>query len=378
MIENENLFPSGLAQGAAFCNRIKERESIKQCIIGNEHLVLISPRRYGKTSLITKVIEENQYDHCAIDFLPATNQLYVKNAIISGASHLLSTILPKSGKIKQKLLDIFENMNPKIILSALGQHIELTTQETPAKSIITILLNLDKAVGDLKKRAVFLMDEFQQIDSISGNHEIEASIRHAVERSKNITYVFSGSNRHILEQMFNDKKRPLYHLCGLKKIGRISAQDYKLYLEQAAKKKWKRTLTIDAIGKILDVTERHTYYVNYLCRQLWKLSHPPSLSDVETIWQDYVNDQLPWITDDISRLSANQRSVLAGIAAEPTKEPQGQYFSNKINLLPANIKRALDTLIKANFIYHDENGYYQVLDPAVAAYLRKINLFGFT
>lgn len=349
-----------------------KRELINQCILSNEHLVLASPRRYGKTSLVLKVIDEKCFPHCAIDFLPATNQQYVKNAILTGAGNLLSSILPKSGKIKRKLLDIFENMNPKIILSALGQSVELTSQETPSKSIITALINLDKAAIDVKKRVVFLMDEFQQIDSIGGSHEIEASIRHVVERSKNITYIFSGSNRHILEQMFNDKKRPLYHLCSLVKIDRIPQEDYMAYLEKAAKKKWNQVLPTTIIDQIFNLTERHTYYVSYLCRQLWKLPTPPSLFDVNTTWKEYVDDQLPWITDDIGRLSANQRSVLAGISSEPTNEPQGQLFSNKTNLLPTSIKRALDTLIKLNMIYQDANGYYYILDPAVATYLRRI------
>jgi len=373
----EKFFPPGIAMGDAFFNRVKERELVKQCILNNEHLVLVSPRRYGKTSLILKVIEENHFPHCAIDFLPATNQQYVKNAILMGVGDVLSMILPKSGKIKQKLLGFFENLNPKIILSALGQKIELTSQETPSKSIVSALMNLDKIAGELKKQVVFLMDEFQQIDSIGGNHEIEASIRHAVERSKNVAYIFSGSNRHILEQMFNDKKRPLYHLCNLVKIGRISREDYLFYLDREAKKKWKKNLPREAMDQILLVTERHTFYVSYLCRQLWKLPHPPTSAEVSRVWKEYVNEQLPWITDDVGKLSANQRSVLAGISVGPIQEPQGQAFSNRIFLLPASIQRALDVLVKLNFVYQDEDGYYHVLDPAIVTYLKSIHLFGF-
>ncbi len=268
-------------------------------------------------------------------------------------------------------------MHPKVILSALGQRIELISQQVPSKSIIESLLNLDKVAGDVKKRVVFLMDEFQQIGSIHGSHEIEASIRHAVERSKHITYLFSGSNRHILEQMFNNNKRPLYHLCSLVKIGRIHRTDYKVFIGKIAKKKWDETLSQEVIDEILNVTECHTYYVNYLCRQLWKLTQPPSSAQVQKTWKTYVNDQLAWITDDVSGLSANQRSVLAAIALEPEREPQGQSFTHKVGLIPASVKRALDTLSKGNFIHQDESGYYHVLDPAVATYLRSITYFGF-
>lgn len=96
---SEFSFSSGLAVGPAFCNRVHERVSLKQSMEANQHTVLISPRRYGKTSLISQVLHENQFPSCIIDFLPATHLNFVKNAIVDAVSSLLTQLLPLHKKL---------------------------------------------------------------------------------------------------------------------------------------------------------------------------------------------------------------------------------------------------------------------------------------
>lgn len=374
---NQKLFPAGIALNKAFCNRTSERNALKQSILDNQPVVIISPRRYGKTSLMSQVIQENQMPFCLVDFLPATDLNFVKNALLAGVGELLTGLLPLHKKLTHKMLSFFTQLNPKIVLSAMGQQVELTPQQPPQKSILDALLGLDAMAKTLAKRVVVVLDEFQQIGMLSENHEIEASIRHAVERSQQVSYVFSGSNRHLLSQMFNDKRRPFYHLCELMKLERIAREHYLKFIQAAAKKQWKKKLSDDAILEIFDLTECHTYYVNALCRKLWKLEDAPSAMQVRELWQQIIEDQYPWIADDIGALSANQRLILAALSDQPTNVIQGQTFCKKVGLIPASVKRAIDTLMEKDFVYQDKAKYYRVLDPAVLTYLRGITFFEF-
>ncbi|MCK4608947.1 MAG: ATP-binding protein [Gammaproteobacteria bacterium] len=374
---NRSLFPQGIVTGGDFCNRTNERKYLKVCISENSHVVISSPRRYGKTSLVYQTVQENRAIFHHIDFLPTNNSQYVKKAILDGAGRLLYSILPKHKQAEKKMLQLFQNLNPKLVLSTLGQTIELSSPQSVQDSIMEVLTNLDKAAEKFGKRAVLIMDEFQQVGLINEHHVIEASIRHAAERSKNITYIFSGSNRHLLAQMFSDKNRPLYHLCELLKIDRISGKDFAAFLQKKAKQKWGQLLITEALTKILDLTELHPYYVNSLCRMLWRHDEAPSSDVVSNIWHQYVSLQHSWITEDIARLSANQKSILAALAYEPTKELQGQAFVNKVGLIPASIKRVTNTLLKKDYIYKDQNGYYRVLDPAILYYFHSISYFDF-
>jgi hypothetical protein len=350
---DELFFPAGLALDTAFCNRQQERAFLKKCLLNNQHLVLISPRRYGKTSLIHQALSEVSLPYCAVDFLPATHLIFVKNALLAAVSALLTQLLPTHKKISQKLLGFFSNLNPRIVLSAAGQQVELTPHRGQQKSILEALLGLEEVAKTLKKRAVVVLDEFQQVSTLNENQEIEASIRHAVERSKYITYIFSGSNRQLLTQMFHDKRRPLYHLCELMKLERISLSDYAVFIQAAAKKKWKKELAKNVIQTILDLTECHTYYVGMLCRKLWSSTHIPTTDRVNAIWHNAVFEQFPWIAEDIGDLSVNQRLVLAALGHEPASATQPISKSEKFNILasktgskPFNIS-ATNTMIAA-------------------------------
>ncbi len=373
-VNMENFFPAGLALGEAFCNRVKERGTIKSSILKNEHIVVSSPRRYGKTSLITQVINENDLPHSSIDLLAATNTQYVKNAILLGVAELLPQILPKKKVIIDKVLNIFKSLNPKISASVInvGITVEFSSKQPATQSITSALMALDQVAQEVDKRIVILMDEFQQISSIADYHSTEASIRHALERSKNLSYIFSGSNRHILEQMFNDKSRPLYKHCKIIRLERIHAEDFIAFVQNAAKQKWDSHLSMGAAEAIIRVTERHTFYVNYLCRQLWNLKHPPKEEDVIKEWEQCVQDQLIWITDDVANMTANQRAIISVLVTEPTKEIFGLHFLEKAGLQAASVRRAVQTLQKNNVVYKDQSGVYHVLDPAIASYLRTI------
>jgi AAA+ ATPase superfamily predicted ATPase len=362
------FFPSGIALGKAFYNREKEKKILLQNIIDIEPIVLVSPRRYGKTSLITEVIRENQLLAVFLDLLPATDEAYVNHAIVTGVEQAVSMLLQKKARLKNLLLRLFAKFNPKIVLTVFGQTIELSKSGNLQKTITEALLILDKAAESAKQNIVFVMDEFQQIGTLLNNHSIEASIRHAVERTQHVSYVFSGSNRQLLEQIFSDKKRPLYHLCDFLRLNRISKADYTFFLQKDARAHWHKQLDQEAVDEILGITQCHTYYVNRLCKLLWKQSALPTVDDVRDCWNQYIQENIYWIANIIGNLKPNQRKVLAMLIQTEVKEPQGNAFCKLTGLTPASIKRVIDSMLSKDYIYVDAEGNYKLLDPAILHY----------
>jgi len=367
----EKYFPQGIATDKSFCNREDERAAIKTSIESHEHLVLIAPRRYGKSSLITQVLKENTFPGVCIDLFFVLTQPEVTKAIAEGVSTIIGSILPKTQAAGKKLVNSIAALNPKLTINILGQKVEISAKQTNEKTISELLLALDHVTQKTKKTCVIVLDEFQQIGELKENHAIEAAIRHAVERSKNVSYIFCGSKRHLLNEMFSDKSRPLYHLCDLMSINRISNKAYSNFLNKMAKTKWKKPLSSDVISEIIYLTENHPYYINSLCRRLWRETKLPTVSDVRKSWDNYVNQQAVWILDDLSRLTLNRRKILAAIAHEATEEPQGQAFSRRAGVTPSTIQRTLVDLYKLDMIFQDEEGFYHVLDPAVSYFIRQ-------
>lgn len=376
-MSNNNLFPQGHALGEAFCDREIERARLKNSFLNNEHTVIVAPRRYGKSSLIKQVLIDTKIAGKRIDLLPATNILFVNKAIKLTFSELINQIAPKTRAAQQKLINFVRELNPKLTINVFGQKLEVSTTQSSENSIIDLLVGLDAAAKKVNQRVVICLDEFQQIGLLKNHHSIEASIRHAVEISTHVTYIFSGSNRNLLSQMFSKKSRPLYHLCELMELERIKPEIYFPILSLRAKRHWETNPTDSFIQEILNLTRCHPYYVNALCRQLWKLQNIPTINVVQKTWFDYIETQKNWITDDLARLSPNQRNILAALAYQPVLEPYGNEFSDRVKIGASSIKASMNILIKNDFVYRDKDKNYKVLDPAIETYLNQIKYFDF-
>ena len=96
--------------------------------------------------------------------------------------------------------------------------------------------------------------------------------------------------------------------------------------------------------------------------------------DVRKSWDDYVSEQRDWISNDLAQLSLNRRKVLRGLAYQPTQFFQGQEFANQVGLTPSSIHKAVLDLQRMDWIYQDESGFFYVLDPSVAYFIRKYAL----
>jgi hypothetical protein len=323
--------------------------------------------------LATEVIRETGLLYCELDFLLSATAAAVEARILDKVGQMLQQMLPRTKSLKGKILQIFHQLKPEITISALGQKIVLhaPNQRQQTNTICEVLLNLDKAAQALNKKIVMLMDEFQQISQLKDKHVIEASIRHAVERSQNVTYLFSGSNRHLLSQMFIDKNRPFYRLCATMHLKRIQKEEYIQFIQKHAKNKWKKHLSEEAMTTIIRLSECHPYYVNLICRYFWDNNQIPEKNKIEQMWNEYIASQEAVLAHDILSLSNNQKILLTKIACHPTNQPFSQAYLLSTQLNIASQKEATKKLMLKDFIYKDDAGYLRVLDPAMQYFINQ-------
>lgn len=365
------LFPAGIAEGEAFCNRVVEKRKLKEAVEQNRHIVLMAPRRYSKTSLIKKIMTENEFIYVWIDFLSVTSLAEVEEKIKKATKELAFKLAPELQKLKLQAKEMVKQLSPELNLGALGQTLTLHFTSDQTLSIDEALLQLDEYASKTGKRAVFVCDEFQQVGQIEQNKSVEALIRHAVERSRSIAYIFSGSNRHLLMDMFSKSDRPLYRLCQPMTIARISEADYALFLNEASLVHWKEPLPDEVFQAIMELTECHPYYVNALCWELWcEENHHKTRADIESLWSAYVDAYKGMIIDEIVPLSLNQKKLVSALAVQAEKEPYGIDFSLRVKMNSASIRRALEALLVKDIIYMDANKAYRLVDPAVKYYFR--------
>lgn len=219
-------------------------------------------------------------------------------------------------------------------------------------------------------KVILYLDEFQVVGQVCKNYTIEAAVREIAQKSEFISFVFSGSDRHLIEQLFNDKKRPFYHLCDTITLKRISASDYIKHLKKAAMHQWNTELPETAMDRILHHTERHAYYFNKLSSLLWLQDALPSADDVTSTWMSFVSENKSLIERELALLTVNQRRMLLQLAEhDAVKEPFGKAFLADSKLSGSTASMVMKVLIERDYVFVDENGRYRLLDPLMKSVL---------
>lgn len=358
-----DYFPLGLAGGEAFCNREAEREHLSYNISHAKPTLITSPRRYGKTSLALQVINTHKLPFTYIDFFPEISQTDIENSILNGIGTIILKIIPTPQRALKIAQDFFSEMRVKILMQK--SNFTLEFEQKPRKdNLKKIFVKLEELLKKYEKKVILFLDEFQRICQVSDDTRIEGIIRQVAQQSKNIIFIFSGSNRHLLSKMFDDRARPFYKLCDRLALERISKTHYQAYINYAATKKWKKPLSIEAMDSILSLTECHSYYVNLICSRLWRGENLPNDREVNNCWEQLILEERSRIASEIDLLSNNQRKLLFALARSgATKTPLSKGFSEQANLPTASIAQSLAALQKADYIYRDQNGFYKLLDP---------------
>lgn len=375
-------FPSKLALGSQFCNREEERLFLKANIEKCRHTVVVAPRRYGKSSLILKVIQETKAPFASVDLFLAHDDKAVTKRLLVGIAQAVSHLMPLNQKVLSKLQGFFSKF--RISLSAGGFVLDAASETGVFDSVDQIfsalegLANLAKEEG---KQLVFFIDEFQDMREAASSKAIQGAIRHVAQETSNIIFIFSGSNRRLLLELFDDKSKPLYMLCDMLYLERILSKDYWPHLQKLFKKQWGSAMPPILFDAIVSLTELHPYYVNLLCHEVWKSKKLPTRDAIFTAWQTCYEAHEDRLITELDKLTAKQQDILKALAVYPALEPTGQSFIRASRMPASSVAQTMKVLLDKDMVYKvnrlDERlpqchmGQLRVLDPLLAHALRK-------
>ena len=148
-------------------------------------------------------------------------------------------------------------------------------------------------------------------------------------------------------------------------LDRISKNDYSEFLQKAATLRWGQELSETAKATILAVTDRHTYYVNVLCRDLWKQPRTPSSETVIQTWTEVLARERHQAYTELMALAHAQKSVLQAIAVEPTSQPTAKSYLGRFDIAGSTMKKSLSVLVEKDFVRITRKGVYEVVDPLI-------------
>lgn len=373
-MQARDYFPLGMATGKAFCNRKQETELLIENINSCKHTLLMAPRRYGKSSLALHSIELSSAPYQEVDFYMARSEKVIEAYILNGITELIGKALGSVDKLIAVIKRHAKNLNPKINIGTDTIKLELTAahESDPATNVKEGLQLIESLLEGKKKRAILLFDEFQNVGLIAKGSGIEAAIRHAAQKTKYLTFIFSGSNRRLLKCMFEDDTRPLYKLCWKIDLARISQEHYNDHLQKAALLAWQQKLSAAVINEIITITERHPYYMNKLCDKLWtyyKNKPPTTTQDVAKTWETILEEEKSDAIKEISALSLGQKAILLQITKNKLSITSKQSMLES-NMASSSIVAALEALQEKDIIEKIDQ-QYSIINPIVKFYAAK-------
>ena len=354
-----------------FCNREQETQKLISALQNGRNVTLISPRRIGKTGLIRHVFHRMEAEKLAKCYYV---DLYKTDSLASLVEQLANVVLGSLDTTKSKIVKhvstFFKSLRPLFSFDSLTGVPTFMVDVKPemAEHSLAEIFSYMEQSGQL---CVVAMDEFQSITSY-GDSGVEALLRSHIQQLTSVHFVFSGSQRHVLENMFASANRPFYQSTQILNLNEIEEQAY-CNFATAKLAAHRQQLNADVFGYLYQELAGHTWYVQMLLNRLYD-------SGEKLITREVVDKVLTGIVDEneatfqtfMRLVTPIQARLLRAIAREGTvQQALGQSFISRYHLgATSTIRSALNALVEKELVL-DVQGAYQVYDRFFALWLKR-------
>ncbi len=347
--------------GKNFCFRHDELNKLDTFINTNSNVLLYSKRKYGKTSLIKEYfsnkINQDKYLTFYIDLFDITNFAdLTKNIYRQVARHM-----PYDYKIVvKKLKEFFHLVNYTAFIKANGE-IEfdpILTSYNIEELFTDIYKGLNKLSIQSGKKIVIAFDEFHHITLLK-EIKIESILKRYMQEYPQITYIFTGLKRHLLNEIFFKKKSPLYDIAHMLEIKPIPKE----ILYEFIDKKFEGRLNFELFESIYDMTEGELKLIQELCYHLHNQTNTNNMADITQDDLDFVCQLIIESKSEYFKLLLNQLSLPQKVALKAVIISQGKELYTKENLFKlhttkSSLNTAIRHLYKNEIIDKEDNKYY--------------------
>lgn len=358
-----------------FTNRSEEIALLKRNFLAGVNSILISPRRWGKTSLLRRVTEEMSHEQkdiriCHIDIFDLRNEHQFYVALANGVLQATSSRWEEFVKDAKQFLGALvptitfsPDMQTGVSFGVGWEEIERNPEE---------ILDLAERVAERKKiRIIVCIDEFQSLASFADPLAFQKKLRARWQNHRHVTYCLYGSKRHMLLEVFTDSSMPFYKFGELLYLKKIGTEEWISFIRRRFSDTGKEISEEDA-RLIAQLAENHPYYVQQLAQQSWFRTGRKCNREIILSAREDIVEQLGLLFSNITeRFSATQMGLLrAIIAGEKQLSAQQTLLQYRLGT-SANVVRVKRGLIESE-VLDDSNGELTFLDPMFRHWLEFI------
>lgn len=377
-IKLSNPFVVGHYESAEFfCDRENELKNLIKHIENGRNVTLTSPRRLGKTGLISHLFAQDEIqEHYYTFFI----DLYATSSLAEFVALMGKVIYENLKKHEERWFDKFvkflSSLRAGVKIDSLtgdfGFDIGLGDISSPAVSIDEIFDYLEKS----DRHCIVAIDEFQQIMQYDEKN-VEALLRTKIQHCKNVTFIFTGSKRHLMTQMFHIKAKPFYQSTigmELEPIEKDVYVDFAINLFE----KYGKKVDSAVVQTVYDRFYGYTWYVQMVMNELFFMTgngETCAIDMIEPAVANIISSQAGYYKNILSICGTKQRTVLIALANEEMKTRKfaegvtTSDFMKRYSLPSASsVQAAIKGLIEKNVVT-PEDGKYHVDDLFLTEYI---------
>lgn len=336
-----------------FTNREKEMKQLKNNLTSGINTIIISPRRWGKSSLVERVLldfEENtKIKTVSLDLFSSSSEtefleLFARKVIQASSSEWEDWVSIAKA--------FFKKLVPKLNID-LSSHIDFTLEFDPTELAKhkDEILNLPEEIAKKKQiQFIIAIDEFQNLAAFSNYTDIEKTMRACWQRQKLVTYCLYGSKRDMLSDIFNNSSKPFYRFGDILLLPKIKREKWIIYIVERFEKT-KKNISPELAGQIADLMANHSWYVQQLSHYTWHNSKKVATEqNILDALREVIHANSPLFQREVEILSITQVNLLKAIARHE-KQLSSQATLKKYNLgTSANVVKNKQVLLGSELI----------------------------
>lgn len=362
---------NGYVSAEYFCDRTAETDMLLRHLTNGNNVALISPRRLGKTGLISHCFQQQAINEEYYTFLVdiyATKNL--QEFVFELGKSLLNALKPKGRKAWELFLNCLASIRTGISFDFAGipgWSLEMGDIKAPTTTLDEIFHYLTYA----DKPCLIAIDEFQAIAKYPEDN-VEALLRTYIQHCPNATFVYAGSQRHLMGEIFTSAARPFYQSTAIMELKPIPRDVYAQFIQRHFETNEKQ-ITSTAIADIYHRFEGITWYIQFVANSLYSMTGAGETCNADKVDVAIANilSQLDYTYSSLLyQLPPKQKEVLMAICKEgKAKEITASHFLKTYKLTASSVQGAVKGLLYKDFITQ-ELGTYSIYDKFFEIWLR--------
>ena len=354
-----------------FCDRRAETAELKRLVTNGNNVALIAPRRIGKTGLIENLFHQRdimrQYYTFLIDIYATKN---IEEMVLALSTSMLSSLRPKGTRVMQHFVSLLTSLRAGVSFDPMGNP-SWSLEVGNIKQPWTTLDEIFRYINEADKPCIVAIDEFQTVSTYADS-KIEALLRTYIQHCRNAQFIFSGSQRSMMGEMFNSPARPFYQSTSTITLGCIPLEKY-IPFAQAHFKDAGKQLQSDVVASVYQQFEGITWYVQRVLNELFSMTNPGEECTSDMVSLAVANilraNEFTY-QSTLFQLPPKQKELLIAISKEgKAQNLMSSAFIRKYHLPgSSSVQSATKGLLDKNFITMSL-GIYEVYDKFFALWL---------